>query len=82
MKARRGERVGRFAHYGYSINEAGGLSEDGREKEGILLMLELRRQGRAYAPIAKELEARGFVGRSGQRLSAKVIRDIIRRETA
>lgn len=82
VKARRGERVGRFAHYGYRLDACGGMVADEREKDAIPLMLEWRRQGLSYAQIAADLEAQGFVGRKDQRLSAKVIRDIIRRESA
>lgn len=80
VKVRRGERVGRFAQYGYRIGADGELVEDIHEREGIRLMLELRRQGCTFARIAADLETGGFVGRKGQRLSAKVIREIIRRE--
>lgn len=80
VKAKRGERVGRHATYGYRLDENGRQVPDPHEQEGIRLMLELRGAGLPYARIAAELEAMGFGARGGQRLSAKVVRDIVRRE--
>lgn len=79
-----GERVGRFASYGYRLDKPG---EDGvqvadpHEQQGIRLIMELRRQRRTLCAISEELESRGYVGRKGQRLSPKVIRSIISRES-
>jgi hypothetical protein len=42
-------------------------------------MLDLRARGIACAKIGEHLEAMGHVGRNGQRLSAKVVRSVIRR---
>ncbi len=47
----------------------------------IALMLEMRSGGMALAKIGEELEGRGFMARNGTRLSAKVIRSVIRRKT-
>ena len=46
---------------------------------GIREILDLRTGGMAYAKIGEQLETMGHVGRNGQRLSAKVVRDIVRR---
>ncbi len=78
VKARRGERVGRYATYGYRLDENGAQIKDMHEREGIGIMVRLRREGLSYARIAAELETRGLVARGGQRLLAKVIRDIVR----
>lgn len=80
VKARRGERVGRHATYGYRLDANGQQVPDAHEQEGVRLMIRLRGDGLSYARIAAELEAMGFGARSGQRLSAKVVRDVVRRE--
>jgi hypothetical protein len=49
------------------------------EQQAIRAMVELRAQGLAYSKIGEELQARGFQGRNGQRISAKVVRDVVRR---
>ena len=41
-------------------------------------MLELCADGMPFAKIGQELEGRGFMARNGTRLSAKVIRSVIR----
>jgi DNA invertase Pin-like site-specific DNA recombinase len=74
-----GGRIGRFIEYGYRLATDGKLEPEPSEQAAIRAMLELRARGIAYAKIDRELEARGYVGRNGQRLSAKVVRDIIRR---
>lgn len=82
VKARRGERVGRYAHYGYRLDSAGGLVANEHEKDAIGLMIRLRGEGRSLGRIARDLEKSGHMARNGRRLSAKVIRDILRRESA
>ena len=79
VKAKRGERVGRHATYGYRLDGNGRQVPDPHEQEGIQLIVRLRDEGQSYARIAAELETRGLVARGGQRLSAKVVRDIVRR---
>lgn len=80
VKARRGERVGRYAHYGYRLDEAGELVEDEREKAGLAEIMRLRAAGCGLQRIARELERQGFTGRRGQRLAVSTIHGIIRRE--
>ncbi len=74
-----GGRVGRFIEFGYRLGTNGKLEPDPTEQTAIRAMLDLRAQGMAYAKIGEELETMGHVGRNGQRLSAKVIRSVIRR---
>lgn len=81
VKARRGERVGRHAAYGYRLDESGHQVENEHEREGIELMLRLRAGGLGLHRMASELERRGFTGRSGQRLSVSTIHAILRRES-
>ena len=80
VKAKRGERVGRHATYGYRLDENGVQIADAHEQEGIRLMIQLRKEGLSYARIAAELQVLGYEARSGQRLSAKVVRDILIRK--
>jgi DNA invertase Pin-like site-specific DNA recombinase len=74
-----GKRVSRFAPFGYRLNGNGEWEEEPHEQEAIRLILRLREQGMSLAKIGHELHTRGFHGRNGQRLSAKVIRSVIRR---
>ncbi len=74
-----GRRISRHAPYGFCHTDDGGLIEDADEQRAIRTMIELRGQGRPYAKIGEELERRGHRSRTGQRLSAKVIRDVVRR---
>lgn len=81
VKGKRGERVGRYALYGYRLDEQGAQVQDDREKAGVRMMLELRAQGMGLHRMAKELERQGFTGRNGQRLAVSTIHAIIRRES-
>ncbi len=74
-----GGRVGRFIEFGYRLGTDGKLTREPTEQAAIRAMLDLRAKGMAYAKIGEQLEAMGHVGRNGQRLSAKVVRDIVRR---
>lgn len=82
VKVKRGERVGRYAHYGYRLDESGNQVEDSNEKAGIRLMLEMRSNGASLDEISKALERKGFMGRNGQRLATGTIFKVIRREAA
>lgn len=44
-------------------------------------MVQWRAEGQSFDKIGRSLEERGIVGRKGQRISAKVIRGIIQRES-
>lgn len=82
VKRQRGERLGRFVQYGYRPGEGNALEPVPREQEAIALMLELRSGGMPLAKIGEELERRSFTARNGARLSAKLIRSVIRRAEA
>ena len=75
----RGGRVGRFIEFGYRLGDNGKLAEDPHEQAAIRVMRELRSKGIAYAKIGEHLASRGFDGRNGQRLSAKVVRSVVHR---
>jgi DNA invertase Pin-like site-specific DNA recombinase len=74
-----GKRISRFAPFGYRQDQNGGWVEEPHEQEAISLMLPLREAGLSFSKIGEALEVEGFVGRNGQRLSAKVVRSVIRR---
>ena len=74
-----GKRIGRFVEFGYRLGSNGQLFPEPREQEAICLMREWRSDGRTFAKIAESLVERGYFGRRGQPLSAKVIRSILRR---
>lgn len=80
VKMRRGERVSRFVHFGYRETAEGRMEVCPNEKKGIALMLRWRSEGMTFDQIGKGLQEQGIVGRKGQRISPKVVRDIIRRE--
>ncbi len=74
-----GQRTSRFAPFGFRHGDNGTLLEVAHEQEAIRLILRLRDRGLSFNKIGEQLEAMGHVGRNGQRLSAKVIRSVIRR---
>lgn len=81
-KRSRGERVSRFAPFGYR-HEGGRLIEDAREQETLA---EIRRMAdtEALAPgeIARRLDASGRRARNGRPLHRNTIRKILAREEA
>jgi DNA invertase Pin-like site-specific DNA recombinase len=81
VKVGRGERVGRYAQFGYRLDAAGEQVPDDREKAGIEAMLRLQGQGYGLNRIALELERLGCTGRNGQRLAVSTIHAIIKRES-
>ncbi len=74
-----GKRVSRFPPFGYRQNGTGNWEEEPHEQEAVRLMLTMREEGLSLNKIGEELEAMGYLSRNGQRLSAKVIRSVIRR---
>ena len=70
----------RIIAYGFRLGNGKKLAPAPHEQKAIALMLELRSTGMPLAKIGEELEGRGFVARNGTRLSAKVIRSVIRRK--
>ena len=80
VKARRGERVGRHAAFGYRLDEGGQQVEDVHEQEGIRLMIDMRDRGASLDEISKAMERKGYLGRKGGRLSTGTIFKVIRRE--
>jgi DNA invertase Pin-like site-specific DNA recombinase len=74
-----GQRISRFAPFGYRQSGDDQWEEDAHEQEAIRLALQLRDQGMSLRQIGAQLEAQGFLNRRGRRLGISVIRCIIRR---
>ena len=74
-----GRRISRHAPYGYRLNGQGWI-EDEHEQRAISLMRRLRTTGLSLRQIAAELERQGHHNRSGHRLSAQTIANVLKRE--
>ncbi|MEE9131761.1 MAG: recombinase family protein [Phycisphaerales bacterium] len=73
-----GRRISRHAPYGYMLNGQGWV-EDEHEQRAIALMRQLRADGLSLRQIAAELERQGHHSRSGRRLSAQTIANVLKR---
>lgn len=80
VKARRGERVSYKPTFGHSLDDSGRQIPNEREQAAIRIMLDLAAKRHKPTYIARQLEARGHVSRTGKRLSRKTVGAIIRRE--
>ncbi len=74
-----GQRISRFAPFGYRQSGEDQWEEDTHEQEAVRLILRLRDHGFSLRQIGAELESQGFLNRRGRRLGISVIRCIIRR---
>ena len=74
-----GRRISRHAPYGYRFNGQGWV-EDEHEQEAVQVMRTLRADGLSLRRIAAELERQGHHNRSGRRLSAQTIANVLKRE--
>ncbi len=74
-----GRRISRHAPYGYRLNGQGWI-EDEREQEAVQVMRTLRAEDLSLRQIAAELERQGHHNRSGRRLSAQTIANVLKRE--
>ncbi|HZR84750.1 MAG TPA: recombinase family protein [Candidatus Binatia bacterium] len=81
-KRARGERVSRFAPYGWRFGDEGELEPVAAEQDAIGEMVTMRRAGASLRRISDSLAVRGFVSRSGGRLGPKTIRDAVLRAGA
>lgn len=75
MKAE-GRRVGGKVRYGYA-DEAGMLVELETEQVVVRAARELRSQGRSFAWVAEQLNARGFRSRAGTGFHAAQVRNMV-----
>lgn len=77
-KKRRGERVSRYAPYGYGLEGSGPhLTISRHEQAAIRMARDLHRTGLSLRQVAWHLEQAGYVGRQGQRYSATAIRRLV-----
>ncbi len=76
-KRARGERVSRFAPYGYRSDGNGRWLADPHEQRAVRLMRSWRTEGLSLRDIAARLERRGFLSRAGTRLSARTVRSVL-----
>ncbi len=74
-----GQRISRFAPFGYRQNGDDHWEEDPNEQQAVRLILQLRDQGSSLRKIGAQLESQGFLNRRGRRLGISVVRSIIRR---
>jgi len=78
VKRHRGEKTGGKVPFGYNANEAGRLSPNPREQEGLKLIKRLRRRGYSLRKIGERLSTEGFTPRNGGAWHPQVIKQIIR----
>ena len=79
VKRLRGERISRYAAFGYRLDADGRPRSDRREQRTVKLVHELHTRGLSLRKIAAELTARGMRGRKGQPISPKTVRAILQR---
>lgn len=78
-KRARGEYTGGRVRYGYRVGADGvSLIEDESEQAVILAVRELRAAGLSFRKVAEQLESRGFLSRTGRRLTHRAIANIER----
>ena len=82
-KASKGERVSRYAPFGYDFTPDGHrLVENETEQEIIGMILELRSAGLSYRKIGRALEGKGIMPKRAKRWSATVLRAVVLRHAA
>ncbi len=79
VKRLRGERISRYAPYGWKIGRKGRLAVEPREQPVLELTFKLHRAGQSLRQIAAALARRDLSGRKGQPISAKTVRAILLR---
>lgn len=88
-----GQRVSHCATFGHRLVNTGKLNEktgkpiivqepDEREQEAIALMVQLKQQSYGYRAIGRRLSKLGYLSRTGNIISGKVIRSVLDRQTA
>ncbi len=74
-----GKRISRFAPFGYRGDGNGCWVKDDHEHEACCHIVALRADGLSLRQIGAALEDRGYLSRSGRRLSPKVIANVLAR---
>ena len=81
-KRSRGERISRYAPYGFTLGRDGTLVPDGAEQQVVQAIITYRQRGQSYRQIGRELEAGGIRPRSGGKWHPKVLASICDRTEA
>ncbi len=80
VKAQRGERVSRWARYGWRVGADGvNLEPVEDEQATIATAVELRGSGLSLRQVSAELEGRGMLSRTGKQFTAKAIGSMVER---
>ncbi|MHC4140397.1 MAG: recombinase family protein [Planctomycetota bacterium] len=77
-KKSRGERVSRFAPYGFRFNADGRVVRDRREQAVIRKVLELREQGESYRDVSTILARHGYLSRVDRPFTATALQRIVK----
>jgi len=78
-KQEKGQRISRFAPYGYEFDGKGNLLKSSTEQEAIQRIKELAHTGKSLGRISNALADKGFLARSGKPLSKSTINKILNR---
>lgn len=78
VKRQAGQRISRWAPFGWRLAEHGVVPDRG-EQHTIRLIRDLHATGLSLRGIAERLRARGRRGRNGQPVSAKTVHAVLRR---
>ncbi|NUQ47347.1 MAG: recombinase family protein [Phycisphaerae bacterium] len=79
IKRQRGQRISRFAPFGYRLTPQATLEPEAAEQRAVQMMCGLHARGRSLRQIAAALHEVGHRGRRGGPISPKTVRAILRR---
>lgn len=76
-KRRRGERISRFAPYGFR-HQGNRLVADDHEQAGVKLARELRARGATLREVSARMAEKGFTARTSRPLSAQAVSNLLK----
>ncbi len=79
VKRQRGQRISRFAPFGFRLTTAGSLAPVPAEQRAVKRMRALHAKGWSLRQIAASLVKAGMTGRGGGAISPKTVRAVLRR---
>lgn len=79
IKRQRGQRISRYAPFGFRLTPQGMVVSDPVEQKAVQRMHDLRKRGRSLRQIAASLAEVGHCGRGGRPISPKTVRAVLRR---
>lgn len=82
VKRDRGERISRYAPYGWDFDEGNRLVKNDREQEAIATMQWLRAKKKSFEKIAATLNFRKIKSKTGLKWSHCTVKKVLRRVTA